>query len=277
MFDQHVLNLGEANYFETLSNSFYYSSEFVGRRGGILVKCDVDKSVPIIRTTTPYTQGPCVFDQVHMNIIKQIHNIHNIDDTYSDNQMQFNNAMIEHYTKEYRKMKFHTDQSLDLEDESVICLFSCYKNPSTTNTRTLVVRNKKSGETQRHILHHNSVILFTTKTNKEHVHKIVLEQTKLKSKINENLDAEWIGITFRVSKTFVTPSTTNSPCYFITRDNGNIKESENRILRLATEQERVEFLKLKGCENIEQDFVYPKLDYTLSPSDLMPVRDYTNK
>lgn len=42
---------------------------------------------------------------------------------------------------------------------------------------------------------HNSIIIFSTKTNKHHKHKIILD--------NMSDDSEWMGVTFRLSKTFV--------------------------------------------------------------------------
>ena len=37
-------------------------------------------------------------------------------------------------------MKYHSDQALDLADNSYICIFSCYDNP--INLRTLRIKNK---------------------------------------------------------------------------------------------------------------------------------------
>jgi hypothetical protein len=39
---------------------------------------------------------------------------------------------------------------------------------------------------------------------------------------------------------------------------------------MATKDEIKELRKLKGMENIQIDFDYPEINYTISPSDLLP-------
>ena len=149
-------------------------------------------------------------------------------------------------------MGFHTDQSLDLADDSYICLFSCYNNPSTKDIRKLKIKNKTNNICSEVLLKHNSIVLFSLVTNHEHVHKIVLEENT-----ENNL---WLGITFRLSKTFV-KFTDNIPYLY----------PDNIILRLANDIEKKEFIKHKGIENIKNNYIYPKIDYTIGISDLMNI------
>ena len=51
--------------------------------------------------------------------------------------------MIEIYDSKYCKMGFHTDQSLDLQENSYIGIFSCYNDPTTKDLRKLKVKNKE--------------------------------------------------------------------------------------------------------------------------------------
>ena len=92
-------------------------------------------------------------------------------------------------------MGFHTDQALDLKDELFICLFSCYNDPDTKSLRKLVVKNKSTNNSFDIKLEHNSVIIFSVKTNREYLHKIILDSSESKDL--------WIGATFRYSKTSI--------------------------------------------------------------------------
>jgi hypothetical protein len=99
---------------------------------------------------------------------------------------------------------------------------------------------------------HNSVIIFSTKTNKENVHQIVLENEK------QDKNTIWLGITFRLSKTFV---------HFI--EQIPLLYPSNIPLRLATDEEKQTFFIYKSQENSNIDFNYLKnIDYTLSAGDL---------
>ena len=218
-----------------------------GRWGSIIVDVGKQNTIPIVRTTTKYDKPVQLFSREHYMLIKKIM------DLYQKNNLllRFNNAMIEIYNNQYRKMGFHTDQSLDLEDDSFICLFSCYK--TSGNLRTLVVKNKKTGIEKKIILDECSVVLFSTPANKQHVHKIILENIQNNE---QTKDQKWLGITFRLSKSFV-EFINNKPIL------------NNKELTLATELQKKEFMKLKGTENRLVDFSYPEITYTISPSDLL--------
>lgn len=113
---------------------------------------------------------------------------------------------------------------------------------------------KKITTIDKIIMEHHSIIYFNTATNKEYVHKIILDECN-----NRSDDNEWIGITFRLSKSFV---------HFI---DGVPHLHGDKILRMATTEEVGEFRKLKSRENFETDFNYPEINYTISKSDLMMI------
>ena len=54
--------------------------------------------------------------------------------------------MVEIYSYEYKTMRFHSDQALDLEPNSWICIYSIYSNPElTTSIRKLITQSKLTG------------------------------------------------------------------------------------------------------------------------------------
>ena len=172
--------------------------------------------------------------------------------------ISFNNALIEIYDKSYFKMKYHSDQALDLEKNSYVALFSCYERPeelSAPLVRKLKLRDKVTNEEQEILLENNSVILFSLATNSKYQHKIFLDlSSKKKDLLRDN---RWLGITFRKSKTFIRFEN-NLPWF------GSGEE-----LELADENQRREFYKLRGQENKSMDFKYPWIGYTLSKGDTM--------
>jgi hypothetical protein len=166
--------------------------------------------------------------------------------------IEINNAMIEIYNSEYKTMKYHSDQSLDLAKDSFICIFSCYSNSETKNLRKLKIKDKSNNEESEIILKHNSVVIFSTEINKKYVHKIVLEE-------NYKNDTLWLGLTLRKSKTYI--KFTDDKPYL----------QNNKILRIAEPKEKKEFMIMKRMENKLINFTYPDIDFTVSPSDLMNV------
>jgi hypothetical protein len=245
MFHQTTLDFQDSDIFNTLADQNVFTNLAKGRKTGILVDCK-NNLIPIIRTTTVYLEPPRKFSSIHHNIIEKIKQSSNIPN------LQLNQAMIEMYNCDYRTMKFHTDQALDLADNSYICVFSCYNNPATNNIRKLRIKSKITNEINEIDMTHNSVIIFSTKTNKENVHQIVLENEK------QDKNTIWLGITFRLSKTFV---------HFI--EQIPLLYPSNIPLRLATDEEKQTFFIYKSQENSNIDFNYLKnIDYTLSAGDL---------
>lgn len=225
------------NLFEELSKSTKFEKLGKGRYGAVLA--DIHKNVvPIVRTTTKYNNPIQKFSQIHYDIMKNIKDMH------------FNNALIEMYDKDYTKMGEHSDQALDLELDSHICLFSCYDNPDTKDIRTLKIKDKITGELSEIFLTHNSIILFSVKTNNKFLHKIVLDNAKTNDK--------WLGITFRLTKTYI--EFINEIPYFYKTD---------KILKLANEEETKEFYSLRQKENKSIVFEYPEINYTISESDMI--------
>ena len=216
------------NLFESLIKISNLENITKGRDGGVIVK-PIKNLFPIVRTTTKYNNPATLFQKIHYNIIDEINK-------QTNKKLEFNNALVEVYNNQYKNMGFHTDQMLDIEDN--ICLFSCYNDAITT--RKLVIRNKESKKEFEIELHNNSIVLFSTEFNKNHVHKIV--------PIN-NYDNLWYGITFRQSKTFI--------------------NYDDLKLKIANEKEYEIMKQLKSQENKLIDFKWPSLDFTISPSDLM--------
>jgi len=246
-----------SNTFDALQTSINFEDIVRGRKGAILVDADKDGPsssglTPLVRSTTPYTRPAQRFRQTHYDLMDRIIQRSKLD-------MRFDNAMIEKYDQSYRNMGYHTDQSLDLANDSYICLFSCYENGSndSNDVRKLLIKNKTTLVCTEIQLFNNTAVLFSTATNTEHVHKIVLESDRSKNR--------WLGITFRLSKTFVR-FVDEVPYFYDAKHN-----SCTKILRLASADERKEFMTHKGKENTQIGYAYPEIDYTISPGDLISV------
>jgi len=245
--------------FTSLKESIDFEDVCKGRKGAILVN-PVNESIPIVRTTTNYATPVQQFTEKHYKLIKIIKNVIKAsrDENESEFTIDFNNAMIEIYDSIYHKMGFHTDQSLDLQDDSYICLFSCYEKPPI-NPRKLKIQNKTTKECSEVVLNNNSIAVFSTKTNHHHIHKIVLDNYL------KEPDNKWLGITFRLSKTFV--NFIDGKPHF----SGSKSNLAGKELRIASHSEKKEFYKHKSNENAQNGvYEYPEIDYTISQSDLMP-------
>jgi len=241
----------KTNLFDELSASVKFEGVVKGRQGAVLVNNDKTRGVPIVRTTTKYLLPAQNWKPVHSSLALDIQKCASLP-------LVFNNALIENYTDKYKKMGFHSDQAQDLADDSFIALFSCYKNPELNHSRKLVVESKEPGGGKFEIqLSHNSVVIFSLDTNRRFRHKIVLEAG---SNEPEN---QWLGITFRNSKTFVKNDGTQT--YF----------EDGAPLKMGNEEECSEFYPLRHRENNETNFRYPQVKYTLSESDMMPPEDLT--
>jgi hypothetical protein len=240
-----VINLNyDTNLFDELANSVIWNNVTNGRKGAILVDCK-DGILPIVRTTTIYNKPVQSFSPIHYKIINSIKN------NFSKN-VEFNNGLIEIYDRNYRSMKFHSDQSLDLVKDSYIGIFSCYDCDKQFDIRTLKIQEKATGNSFEIKLEPNSVVLFSYETNYKYLHKIILE-----SNTNNN---KWLGITFRLSNTFIK---------FI--DGKPIINSNNKELILANYEQKKEFYEQRSKENNSIEFEYPEINYTISPSDLMNI------
>ncbi|MGH1517285.1 alpha-ketoglutarate-dependent dioxygenase AlkB [Chryseobacterium sp. JK1] len=247
----------EENLFTRLSLSAEFESTGKGRLGNHLVKVE-DMLIPIVRTTTRYTIPATAFSKIHHQLVDSINEKLSSENVEIPKQ-DFNNALIEIYDSSYTKMGFHSDQALDLKDDSFIGLFSCYDRPEEieeSQLRKLVVKNKTTDEEFEILLHHNSVVLFSVEDNKKFQHKIILNSASSSRKV-EN-DNKWLGITFRTSKTHI--KFQDEKPYF----------STGEVLTKADQEQEAEFFKLRGQENRLLDFVYPPIFFTISQADTLP-------
>ncbi|MEZ0112442.1 hypothetical protein ABH920_006464 [Catenulispora sp. EB89] len=236
----------EANLFAELSASVSWEDVGKGRRGAVLTRVDEAGGVPLVRTTTRYRSPAQRFRPLHERLAQQIQERAAIP-------VGFNNALIETYTNAYTTMGGHSDQALDLAAESFIAVFSCYRNPEAGPPRKLTFEPKESGGEKFEIpLTHNSIVAFSVDANRRLKHKITLDASA------QAADNQWLGVTFRTSKTLVR-----------FRDGQAYLTPEARLTSADDEQQR-EFYRLRRRENNETDFVYPPLLYTVSDSDLMP-------
>jgi hypothetical protein len=237
----------EGNPFAELFASVRFEDVGKGRRGAVLTRIDETGGIPLVRTTTRYSAPAQRFRPVCERLARQIQQRASLS-------VGFNNALIENYTNAYTTMGSHSDQALDLADESFIAVFSCYERPEMANPpRKLLVEPKGSGGENVEIpLIHNGVVVFSVDANRRLKHRIVLDAP---ARTPEN---RWLGITFRTSKTFVR-----------FRDEGAYFPDGAR-LTLANDEQRREFYHLRRRENNETDFTYPRITYTISESDVMP-------
>ncbi|CAH6420629.1 Hypothetical protein HVR_LOCUS1241 [uncultured virus] len=254
MFCEFIVDL-EENLFEKLSKSANFEDLGNGRKGAILVDSQEDL-IPIVRTTTIYQNRASNFLPIHHYIIRKIKDQFkslSLELGTSPAQLEFNNALMEIYDDNYRSMRFHSDQALDLDDDSYICIFSCYDR-TPKHFRKLKVQDKTTKNNSEIVLNHNSVVLWSTTTNKEYLHKIILENKS---------NARWSGITFRLSKTYIK---------FIT-DKPYFNGDPTMELILANEDEKKHFYKHRSLENSNVGCQYPQINYTISVSDTLPI-DY---
>ncbi|MFD8821951.1 alpha-ketoglutarate-dependent dioxygenase AlkB [Streptomyces sp. NPDC059605] len=236
----------EEDLFAKLSASARLEDVGKGRRGAVLTEVDEEGGVPLVRTTTRYGSPAQRFRAVHERLARQIQERAALP-------VGLNNALIESYTNAYATMGSHSDQALDLADESFIAVFSCYQRPEAGPPRKLIFESKEfEGEKFEIPLAHHSIVAFSVDSNRRFKHKIVLDAA---ARATEN---QWLGVTFRTSKTLVR-----------FRD-GHVYLPQGARLVSADDEQRREFYRLRRRENNETDFVYPALTYTISESDLMP-------
>lgn len=234
------------NLFAELSASARWEDVGKGRRGAVLTKIDEAGGVPLVRTTTRYGGPTQRFRAVHERLAQRIQE-------RAAFSVGFNNALIESYTNAYTTMGSHSDQALDLADESFIAVYSCYQHPEASPPRKLIFASKGSGGEKFEVpLAHNGIVAFSVDSNRRLRHKIVLDTPA------RTADNQWLGVTFRTSKTFVR-----------FRD-GHAYLPQGARLMSADDEQRREFYGLRRRENNETDFIYPLLTYTVSESDLMP-------
>lgn len=243
----------ETNPFMELSTCITFEPLGKGRHGAIIVSPTKNddspddssyepEHIPIVRTTTNLVKPSQYFKPIHHNIADKIKECFP--------STMFNNAMVEIYTNEYRTMKFHSDLAMDLNPDSFIALFSCYNKPPKTCRKLLVINKETNVECSINLLP-NSVVCFSVQANTQHLHKIILDG-------GNDADINWLGVTFRLSKTFVTYIP--HPIFVDTYDS----------LKKANETETMEFYHMRHAENKHVNYVYSYIDYTISDGDMLP-------
>ncbi|MFD7981435.1 hypothetical protein [Streptomyces sp. NPDC059071] len=236
----------EENLFAELSASVRWEDVGKGRRAAVIARVDASGEVPLVRTTARYGSPAQRFRPAHERLAQRIQERAALP-------ADFNNALVETYTNAYRTMGSHSDQALDLADESFIALFSCYEDPGASPSRKLIFESKDGGgEKHEILLAHHGVVAFSLETNRRLRHRIVWDAPA------GTADNPWLGVTFRTSKTFVR-----------FRDGHAYLPHGARLVPADDEQRRA-FYRLRRRENDEADFVYPALTCTVSESDLMP-------
>lgn len=143
------------------------------------------------------------------------------------------------FNDEYKRMRYHSDQSQDLALDSFIALYTTYDD-STNPNRKLQIQCKQNGKTFYILLDDKSMVVWTLETNAKYRHKIIP---------CNNLDNVCHTMTLRNSKTFVS---------YV--DNRCIMVSSMKELLLANDNEKNNIIMTSG---------YPSYNYTLSPSDML--------
>lgn len=212
-------------------------------------RCEHNGKIPLVRTTAKLDFGYQYYNLAHRKLPIYLKNTFGID---------VNQAFLEYYVNDYyKKMNFHSTQMQDIKDPSYICMFSCYlfDNPDDCKpNRKFIIRNKRDINNRKEfILQHNSFVIFSTKTNKEYLHKINLIHDDTKS----GFGTSWIGITFKLSKTIIDPKADLKLLSY--DDEEELEESDRDMLTY--------YYKLRKEENHSIDFTWPELKYTLSPGD----------
>ncbi|WP_329029017.1 hypothetical protein [Streptomyces sp. NBC_01423] len=218
-----------------------------GRKGAVLTRPDADGGVPLVRTTTRYANPALRFREVHERLARQVRERAAVP-------AAFDNALAERYTSAYTTMGRHCDQALDLADDSYIAVFSCYRDPAADPRRLLIFESKEEPDagTLEIPLVHNGVVAFSVAANRRLRHRIVADPGGRAG------DNEWLGLTFRTSRTVLR-----------FRDGEPYLPGGER-LTLADEEQGRAFYGLRRRENAETDFAYPELNCTVSASDLLP-------
>ncbi|MEU2021132.1 hypothetical protein ABZ565_02955 [Streptomyces sp. NPDC016469] len=218
-----------------------------GRKGAVLTRPDADGGVPLVRTTTRYARPALRFRDVHERLAREAGERAGLP-------ADFDNALAERYSSAYTTMGRHCDQALDLAEESYIAVFSCYRDPEAVPRRKLVFESKEepgSGTLEIPLVH-NGVVAFSVAANRRLRHRILADPP---GRFGDN---EWLGITFRTSKT-------------VLRFRDGVPYLPQGVrLTLADEEQGRAFYGLRRRENEETDFAYPALSCTVSASDLLP-------
>ena len=228
---------------------------------------DADLLIPLIRTTTSYEKPVQRFSPLIYDLVCRIRQ------STCMPSLRFNNALLEVYDSSYRNMGWHSDQALDLADDSCICLYSCYDTDTLPEKRVLKIKEKprpaelvsekkEEAKSMEFVLDHQSIVMFSTATNRAWLHKITLAPPLGRSQHPPRAQQQWLGLTLRLSKTFIQFQEAGSP---------QLYPSKTKLTR-ATDEELKESRRHKALENASADFSYPpRIAYSTSRSDFIPL------
>ena len=210
----------------------------------------------MVRSTTKYERAHQRFRPAHRELASAIVSQMGLP------SVRFNNAMVERYHCHYRKMGAHSDQALDLADDSYICLYSCYNmTVAPPDLRQLVVTCKLTGDTRAFLLEPDTAVLFSVADNVRFMHKIVpVEPGK---PTNASV---WLGVTFRCSKRAVT----------FAADGAALLETGEALTLLTTRASSSQFYKERSAENassVPYRYSAAAARCKVSPSDVLPPLD----
>lgn len=243
MFTKYILN--DIPSFEQILSRHETETLSANRQCAVLISSPSisPKKIPLLRTTSHYTLPAQTFSSQENQIIEKIQELLPDDVT-------LNHATLEVYDHQYRKMRYHTDQYLDIAKDTYIALVSIYENPLEPASRTLFIKDKVSGALSNIEMTHNSVIIFPFETNYRYLHKIIA---------TKQLQNKWLGLTFRTCKTFIQLNDKNQPLH----------------IRLATESEKEKLFHLKHKENESTNDIYEEEEtsgdlVTMNPADILP-------
>lgn len=259
MYHYFILKNQSTNWFQELSKASTF--EQISKNRKCANVCNVrSKFIPIIRTTVSYQHPNQRMKSIHHKLINEIKQA---ADEHLIEKVNFNNAIIEICDKALLSIGgVDMHQSQDFEEETMICIFSCYDNPHNQSCRELAICQKNTNAFHSHIiLEHNSVVMFSVKTSSKHHHRILSKHEKVSTDI-------WLGVTLRNSKTFIS---------FDNHDHQPRFLKNKHLLTLATENQRQEFQKLFWLDNDRVSHKYPELDYTMSIGDLSIENDNNNE
>jgi hypothetical protein len=245
------------NLFENLTQGVVFENITHGRKGAVLVDVTSGGEVPLVRSNNLCHGASQQLSKAHKKIRQIILE-------YLGQTVIFNNVLIEQYDEAYTKMRYHSDQELDLDPSSTICIFTCYNDPFTTRLRKLRIQNKVTNKVENITLYHNSLVTFSAATNREYWHKIILEGQNERKKPSEGQNTTiWLGLTFRTSKTFLYFDKKSLPHFTLTHEPLTCEP-----ITLANTTQIRNFCK----QTREQtDTCVPFVTYTFSPGDLKPI------
>lgn len=232
-----LLNSAE-NYFDELADSCLFETAGT-RKVSILVKPNVDNSMPLVRTMLKVNSPAQYFSHALTQLIDQI----KIAFKETHAELEFNSAKIEIYTHAPRSLLgFRVDTSgLDLQPDSAVCLFSCYNKQIESSTAFFGIP-------------HNSAAIFAPK---QHIFFYPIPLT-----LNTPASLHWMSITLKLSKTFVD--------FSLAAPRLLTENRQWRPLCLATQKDYHDLNVMKCRENNDSSFEYPPLlAFTISPGDLL--------